>query len=164
MGRGGPGKLGGLINSAGSEGPSGAATDGSTADDSMVVFKVDPAKLPKAEGLKPHVFPSTLCVVVQDEEIKFIARGAFPNLVLSAGLAPIAAALPATRSLIARLKGIQDGASGSPSVAGNLAGETGSPPPPNARPTAEAPRGRPTPSKGATPAAPPTNPGQFSPN
>jgi len=129
----------------------------------MVVLKVDPDKLPKAADLKAHLFPSTLCIAISDQEIRLISRGAFPNLSLSAGLAPIAAAMPAMRSLIDHAKPPQDGAAGSPSVAGDAPAETGSQPAANAAAAPRPARGQPAKSKGA-PAARAGSTGQLSPN
>ena len=130
----------------------------------MVVLKVDPDKLPKAADLKAHLFPSTLCITTSDQEIRFVSRGAFPNLSLSAGLAPIAAAMPALRSLIDRAKPAQDGAAGSPAVAGSAPGEAGSQPAANGSPAPRPAARRPSTSKGAPPAARAGRPGPSSPD
>ncbi|MFI5459946.1 MAG: hypothetical protein ACHRXM_31385 [Isosphaerales bacterium] len=152
-GAGGPGKLGGIVPAGGQENPAAASTEGGSTGDSMVVLKVDPDKLPKADDLKAHLFPSTLCIAVSDQEIRFVSRGAFPNLSLSAGLAPIAAAMPAMRSLFDHAKPPQDGAAGSPAVAGGAPGETGSQPAANAVAAPRPARGQPATSRGAPPAA-----------
>jgi len=153
-----------VVPAGGSENPAAASTEGGSTGDSMVVLKVDPDKLPKAADLKAHLFPSTLCIAISDQEIRFVSRGAFPNLSLSAGLAPIAAALPAVRSLIEHGKPPQDGAAGSPAVAGGAPGQTGSQPAANAAAAPRPPRGQPATSKGASPAARGGSTGQLSPN
>jgi len=51
----------------------------------MLSLKVDPGKLPKAEDLKAHMFPSTVAVAVDDQAVRFITREAFPDIANLAG-------------------------------------------------------------------------------
>src|SRR5262249_61663189 len=98
------------------------STAGSSNDDSMLVFKVDSEKLPKAADLKAFLFPSTLCITVSDNEIRLISRGAFPDLSLPNGLAPIASALPAFKELFARITPATQEAQATKAAAGNSGG------------------------------------------
>ncbi len=49
----------------------------------MIQFKIDADKLPKADDLKTYLFASTLSVTVSDQDIRFVSRGAFPNLAIA---------------------------------------------------------------------------------
>jgi hypothetical protein len=60
----------------------------------MIVIKVDANKLPKAADLKAQLFPSTFSISVADQEIRFISRGAFPDLTMVIGTIPAAGMLP----------------------------------------------------------------------
>ena len=51
----------------------------------MITLKVDPAKLPKSEDLKAHMFPSTLAVAADDQAVRIVTREAFPDIVNLAG-------------------------------------------------------------------------------
>ena len=120
-------------NTPGATGGAGNSSTGST-DDSMVVLKVDSDKLPKAADLKANLFPSTLSVSVLDQEIQFVARGAFPNLSLPISLVPVAGVMPALQSLLDRARqtkpeGTQDkaDATAAPGAAGAPAGQAASP-------------------------------------
>ena len=75
----GQGRMG--FPGAGRTGPGGSAS----AEDSMIVLKVDPAKLPKAEDLKALLFPATLAVATDDQSVRIVTREAFPSWVGSAG-------------------------------------------------------------------------------
>ena len=106
-GRGGPSRPGGT-GSLGAGGGFGGAAGGSTppaitapgsttpgsANDSMVVLKIDADKLPKAADLKALSLSQHPLVVVSDQDIKFVSRGAFPNLSVPTSVAPIAGAIP----------------------------------------------------------------------
>jgi len=128
-----------------------AATAAGSTGDSMVVLSVDADKLPKAADLKAYLFPGTLCFTASDQEIKLVSRGAFPDLSLPNGLAPITVALPAMQALIDRMKPAQDGGDGSPSAAGSAGGQPGA----NAAPAGGPAVGQPaTPKGGAAVGAP----------
>ena len=109
-GRGGsgpPGSMGpmGMSRPGGSGGPgfpgsSGSAGSGS--QDSMLVLKVDPAKLPRAEDLKALMFPSTIAVVTDDTSIRLVSRESFPNIVGGLSAGPIGMALMAPALQAAR--------------------------------------------------------------
>jgi len=104
-GRGGPGGLGaggGFGNPQAASTPA-ASTPAASTGDSMLVLKIDSDKLPKAADLKAHLFPSTLSIAVSDQDVRFVSRGAFPNLSLSTSLAPIAGAMPSLPALLDRL-------------------------------------------------------------
>ena len=45
-----------------------------------LVFQVDAAKLPSADSIKALLFPSIFTVEVDDQEIRFVSRSAFPAL------------------------------------------------------------------------------------
>ena len=70
----------------------------------MIVLKVDPAKLPRAEDLKALMFPSTIAVVSDDTSIRLVSRESFPNIVggLSAGPIGMALLAPALQAARAR--------------------------------------------------------------
>ena len=68
----------------GGQQPRGPGGSGST-EDAMLSLKVDPGKLPKAEDLKAHMFPSTVAVAVDDQAVRFITREAFPDIANLAG-------------------------------------------------------------------------------
>ncbi|MDG3006701.1 hypothetical protein [Paludisphaera mucosa] len=100
-------------SSMGPQGPQGggpgAAAPG-PGDASMISIRVDPAHLPKADELKALMFPSTTTVAVDDDSIRIVTRGAFPDMtallgtkgVLPAMLAPaIASARVAARAAAA---------------------------------------------------------------
>jgi len=144
-GQGGPGKLGAIGPGGAARNPAAGSNTSASTGDSMVVLKVDPDKLPKSADLKAYLFPSTLSVTVTNQDIRFVARGAFPDLSLPSGAAPIAGALPALQALTGGLKPAQDGA----------AGAVGAQPGANASPAAGPAGGGPSTSKGTAPAAPP---------
>jgi hypothetical protein len=83
----------GAMNAGGPAGPGGNGSAGA-ANDAMIVIKVDANKLPKAADLKAHLFPSTFSISVADQEIRFISRGAFPDLTMVIGAIPAAGMLP----------------------------------------------------------------------
>jgi hypothetical protein len=96
---GGPGGRGPGMGGSGSMepgGPAGPGGNGSAgaANDAMIVIKVDANKLPKAADLKAQLFPSTFSISVADQEIRFISRGAFPDLTMVIGTIPAAGMLP----------------------------------------------------------------------
>jgi hypothetical protein len=76
--------------------PAGPGVNGSAgaSNDAMIVIKVDANKLPKAADLRAHLFPSTLSISVADQEIRFISRGAFPDLTMVIGAIPAAGMMP----------------------------------------------------------------------
>jgi hypothetical protein len=76
----GQGRMG-FPGTPGGQGPAGSGS----AEDSMIVLKVDPAKLPKAEDLKALLFPTTLAVTTDDQTVRIVTREAFPSWVGSAG-------------------------------------------------------------------------------
>jgi len=135
--------------SAGASGGGGNGSAGSTSD-SMIVLKVDSDKLPKAADLKSNLFASSLSVSVADEEVKFVSRGAFPNLSLPISLVPVAGAMPALQSLLERAQqaaqsagpnaGEAAAAAGAPGAAGSPA--AGQPGDPRGRPAGGAMQGR----------------------
>jgi hypothetical protein len=93
-GPGGPGMGGsGSMRPGGSAGPAGTGSAGA-ANEAMIVIKVDPDKLPKAADLKSHLFPATFAISVADQEIRFVSRGAFPDLSMVIGVIPAAGMLP----------------------------------------------------------------------
>ena len=122
---------GGFGGAAGGSTPPATTAPGSTtpgsANDSMVVLKIDSDKLPKAPDLKAYLFPSTLCVVVSDQDVKVVSRGAFPNLSAPTNVAPIAGAIPGLSSLIDRLKPAQAGAASPAPGAGSPPGDAAAP-------------------------------------
>ena len=65
------------------------AADAATSD-SMIVLKVDADKLPKAADLKAQIFPTTFSISLADGEIRFVSRGAFPDLSVLIGTIPVA--------------------------------------------------------------------------
>jgi hypothetical protein len=119
----------------------------------MVALKVEPDKLPKSSDLKAHLFPSTLSISVSEQDIRLVSRGAFPDLSLPIGLVPLAAVMPAMKSVVEKLQQIpaatpseaatgataagpssQPGATGAVSSApGGAAPAAPSTPPPGAR-------------------------------
>jgi hypothetical protein len=66
----------------------------------MIVLKVDADKLPSASDLKTHLFPATLSVTVTDPEIRFITRGAFPDLSLPLSLASAGSMMPFLKTFL----------------------------------------------------------------
>ncbi len=84
----------------GAPGVSGNSTTGPS-DAAMIQFKIDADKLPKAEDLKTYLFASTLSVTVSDQDIRFVSRGAFPNLASPAGFVSMAFLMPALRAATA---------------------------------------------------------------
>jgi hypothetical protein len=83
----------GAMSPGGSPGPGGNSSAG-TANDSMIVLKVDSDKLPKAADLRAHLFPTTFSISVADQEIRLVSRGAFPDLSMVIGVIPAAGMLP----------------------------------------------------------------------
>ncbi len=96
-GRSGPGASGpggpGSMSQGGSAGPGGNGSAGA-ANDAMIVIKVDSDKLPKAADLRAHLFPTTFSISVADQDIRFVSRGAFPDLSLAIGVVPAAGMMP----------------------------------------------------------------------
>jgi hypothetical protein len=88
----------------------------------MVVLNVEADKLPKAEDLKSFLFTGTLCLTVSDQEIRLVSRGAFPDLSLANGVAPIAGALPAVQDFLGRMTAAHQEAPDKPGAAGGAAG------------------------------------------
>jgi hypothetical protein len=66
----------------------------------MIVIKVDADKLPTAADLKSHMFPSTLSVAVTDQEIRFVNRGAFPDISIPVGMASAGAMMPFLKPML----------------------------------------------------------------
>jgi hypothetical protein len=79
------------------------ATSGS-ASDSMIVLRVDADKLPKAADLKAQIFPSTFSVSTAGDEVRFVTRGAFPDLSLPIGMIPAAAMMPAVQAMLEQMQ------------------------------------------------------------
>ncbi|MDR3637924.1 MAG: hypothetical protein P4L84_29230, partial [Isosphaeraceae bacterium] len=50
-----------------------------------IVLKVDPAKLPSADALKALLFPGYAALSVNDQEIRYVTREAFPNISFGGG-------------------------------------------------------------------------------
>ena len=77
-------------------GPAGPGGNGSAsaANEAMIVIKVDSDKLPKAADLRAHLFPTTFSISVADQEIRFVSRGAFPDLTSVIGVIPAAGMMP----------------------------------------------------------------------
>jgi hypothetical protein len=85
----------------GANNESGSTPSGGTAgsaEESMIVLKVDADKLPKAADLKARIFPSTLAISPAKSEIRFVSRSAFPDLSLLVGAIPAAGMLPGAAS------------------------------------------------------------------
>jgi hypothetical protein len=104
----------------GAPGVSGNSTTGSS-DAAMIQFKIDADKLPKAEDLKTYLFASTLSVTVSDQDIRFVSRGAFPNLASPASFVSTALLVPALRAAMAgqgQSAQVQAGAPTQPPAAG----------------------------------------------
>jgi hypothetical protein len=96
---------GGAGGRPGFGGPSAPAATGSpdtstSANDAMITLKIDSDKLPKAADLKSQIFPSTLSVSVNGEEIRLVTRGAFPDLSWPIGMVTGAAMTPAVQKLL----------------------------------------------------------------
>ncbi|AGA25752.1 hypothetical protein [Singulisphaera acidiphila] len=73
-----PGAPGAQPGAPGTPGaPDGAAKTMST----PLILRIDPAKLPSEAALKALMFPATVAVAVDDQEVRFISRQAFPNLI-----------------------------------------------------------------------------------
>jgi hypothetical protein len=68
--------------------------------DSMIVLSVDPEKLPKAADLKEHIFPTTWTISPAEGEIRFITRGAFPDLSMLIGAIPAIGMSPGAQTLV----------------------------------------------------------------
>jgi hypothetical protein len=103
----GPGVPPSRRGAAGFGNPAAGSNDAGSTGDSMVVLKIDADKLPKAADLKAHIFPSVVWVAASPEDIRFVSRGAFPNLSFSTSLAPIAVAIPSFSSTGASSKSPQ---------------------------------------------------------
>ena len=83
----------GSMSPGGAGGPGGNGAAGA-ATESMIVLKVDSDKLPKAADLKAHLFPTTFSISVAEQEIRFVSRGAFPDLSMIIGVIPAAGMMP----------------------------------------------------------------------
>ena len=91
---GGAGLGPGSMSPGGSAGPGGTVRP-APPNDAMIVIKVDADKLPKAADLKAHLFPTTFAISVADQEIRFVSRGAFPDLSVLIGMVPAVGMMPA---------------------------------------------------------------------
>jgi hypothetical protein len=111
-----------------------APSSGAT-NDPVIVLKVDSDKLPKSSDLKAYLFASTLAASATDQEIRIVARGAFPNLSLPVDLVPVAALTPAVQTLLKRAQEAEapaaspaPAAGAAPAAAGGNSGADGSAP------------------------------------
>ena len=59
--------------------------EGSGAPAAAIVLRVDPSKMPTADALKPFLFPGYAALTVNDQEIRFVTREAFPNIASGGG-------------------------------------------------------------------------------
>ena len=66
-------------------GPQGGQPAQAGPDFSMIQIRVDPAHLPKADELKSLMFPSTTVVSVDDDSVRIVTRGAFPDVTALVG-------------------------------------------------------------------------------
>ena len=116
-GAGGPGPGGPAVGASGAFGaggprgagggfpggpPRGPGNRSGSPVDPMVQFQIDPDKLPKADDLKTHLFASTLSVTNSEQEIKFLSRGAFPNVNLPMVMGSIHLLVPALNAWAAK--------------------------------------------------------------
>jgi hypothetical protein len=110
--------------------PGGGNSTSSSTSESMITLKIDPDKLPKAADLRANLFASTLSASVADQEIRFVSRGAFPDLSLPIGLVPVAGVMPALQSLLetAQAQPAAAPAAGAPSAGNQSAPAKGEPP------------------------------------
>jgi hypothetical protein len=90
---------GGQPQPGGPGGPPGAATS------PMIQFNIPADKLPKADEIRARLFPGSFAVSADDQEIRFISRTAFPNVISPSTVAGIAVALPAIRQVQAARSG-----------------------------------------------------------
>ncbi|SIO65600.1 hypothetical protein SAMN05444166_7755 [Singulisphaera sp. GP187] len=74
---GAPGAMPGGPGAPGAPGADGVAKTAGT----PFVLRIDPAKLPSDTALKALMFPASSAVTVDDQEVRFISRAAFPNLI-----------------------------------------------------------------------------------
>ncbi len=89
----------GNMAAAPTPGASGSGTNSST-DSSMIQFKIDADKLPKAEDLKNYLFASTVSITVSDQDIRLISREAFPNLASNLNSVSMAMIMPSLKSFV----------------------------------------------------------------
>jgi len=139
-------------------GPQGGQPAQAGPDFSMIQIRVDPAHLPKADELKSLMFPSTTVVSVDDDSVRIVTRGAFPDVTALVGAKgflpalltpPIAAARTAAAAKAAAAQ-----AQAQPGQGGNPAPQPGGNPVPGpgmGRPGG----GNPAPQPGVNPAPPP---------
>ncbi|GAC1469135.1 MAG: hypothetical protein NVSMB9_12590 [Isosphaeraceae bacterium] len=102
-GGGPPGGMGagypGMGGPGGAQGfPPGAGGGDDAKAPAMLTFKIDPAKLPKAEELRTRLFPAALVIAGDDQFIQVISRGSFPNVVSPVIGIGVALLMPAVQS------------------------------------------------------------------
>jgi hypothetical protein len=111
-----------------------------------IVLQVDPAKLPSADALKALMFPSTVAAAVDDQGLRVIRRGAFPDVSEGRSKALSAILMPAIQQATkAAAEAALKKAGGAPPGAG----------PPGATTPPTAPPPAPAPNRPATPGARP---------
>lgn len=85
----------------GSGGSGGSGSGGpSTPSDTLVTFRIDPAKMPKADDIRARLFPGSLSVTTDDQMVRIVSRHAFPNMVAASALLGI----PMVQSAIQKAK------------------------------------------------------------
>lgn len=89
------GGAGGPPGYPGAGGPSGAGGQGAAPADELIQIQVDPAKLPKADALRALLFPGTFAVAEDDQEVRFVTRQAFPNVMVPLSGMTLSITLPA---------------------------------------------------------------------
>jgi hypothetical protein len=100
----------------------------------MLTLNIDPAKLPKADELRNLMFPSSLAIATDDQEVRIITRAAFPNVLSPTSALGIALALPAinaARQAAMKAAGASapaPGGGGRPAGAATGPGAAGAPP------------------------------------
>ena len=95
-GPGGPGAPppGGGGPPPGPGGPGGPGANQPPGGPAPLVFQVDAAKLPSADSIKALLFPSLFTVEVDEQEIRFVSRTAFPSFGDPSKSAAIAGMIP----------------------------------------------------------------------
>jgi hypothetical protein len=116
----------------GNSGAMGGAPDAS-ASPGMLTLNIDQAKLPKADELRNLMFPSSLAIATDDQEVRIITRAAFPNVMSPTSALGIALAMPAinaARQAAMKAAGVSAPApaGGPPAGAATGPGAAGAPP------------------------------------
>src|SRR5206468_555463 len=89
------GPPGGPPGSSPTSGAAPGSGSGPGAAEGLIQVRVDPAKMPRADALRPFLFPGSFAIVADDPSVRIVTRKAFPNVVgLSSSMA-VSAALPA---------------------------------------------------------------------